>query len=173
MLVSALAWQQNEKIKHQKDIANYHQKVRNACYCDCASRKKKKRTKEDGENLDDTIERIKNKQKKDKTEKNQRGKIMYEGETSSSSLDCETEDDEEADNQCACLCHGMYNNNVVEDDNSEFVKPKRYLKSIFKSKIIFILFLASHCFVFYLYSTQKSLPIFGSSNYSVVETMLL
>ena len=108
LLVSALAWQKQEKVNIQKENSKILTKIRNACYCDCAAKKEK--------NMSgcDEIDEIKKSVKK-------RGEIVYDDEEE----DARESSSEQDNNQCMCLCHGAYTVGVVESEDAEFVKPKK------------------------------------------------
>lgn len=87
-------------------LAKLAYKIRNACYCDCAT-KKLKATSDSDSDSDDELNTWKIKKKN--SDKKQKGHIQYEDE----------QETDKATNQCACLCHGMYSNGVVEKDSCD------------------------------------------------------
>lgn len=103
MLCSVLAWHQAETLSRQKAAQELtrtrYQKLRESCYCDCQQIKSKYFTSTE-KNFDDT--------KLDQSQD-------Y------------NEYDKNLIDQCACVCHGMYNlNDMFEDaENEEHKKTER------------------------------------------------
>ena len=111
----------------------YVQKVREACYCACRTRRHKS---SDDEDEVSEIESEKAWKKAENGPKQQKKGIVYEDDDSENSessasnhLDSngtETTGDETFEDRklnCACVCHGMYSNNLVETVAETAAKP--------------------------------------------------
>lgn len=110
LLCAALAWQITEKqniIKAEAEYTmNIQEKLKSSCFCDCDAKKSKPNLKK----------------------LSRKGEICYEDESGESVSSCspnnsilsnteiESNDSyERAPNDCPCVCHGMYNDQLVND----------------------------------------------------------